>query len=186
MPQAITQARATAHGPTPGQLGSNEQIHQYLTFVLSGEVFAIGILAIKESIEYAHLTAVPMTPPYVRGVINLRGSVVPVLDLSVRFGKEASPVTKRTCIVIIEIHHGGERHDVGVVVDTVNAVLDIPVGDIEPPPSFGARIRTDYIQGMAKVNGRFVILLDVNQVLAAEELLALAEAGEPDAAAASS
>jgi purine-binding chemotaxis protein CheW len=186
MSQATTQARATAPMPTPGQLGSNEQMHQYLTFVLSGEVFAIGILAIKEIIEYAHLTAVPMTPSYVRGVINLRGAVVPVLDLSVRFGKEASPVTKRTCIVIIEIQHGGERHDLGVVVDTVNAVLDIPGGDIEPPPSFGARIRTDYIQGMAKVNGRFVILLDVNQVLAAEELLELAEAGEPDAAGASS
>jgi purine-binding chemotaxis protein CheW len=153
-------------------------MHQYLTFVLSGEVFAIGILAIKEIIEYTHLTAVPMTPAYVRGVINLRGSVVPVLDLSVRFGKEASPVTKRTCIVIIEIRHEGESHDVGIVVDTVNAVLDIPTGDIEPPPSFGTRIRTDYIQGMAKVNGRFVILLDVNQVLAAEELLALAESGE--------
>ncbi len=101
-----------------------------------------------------------------------------------RFGKQASPVTKRTCIVIIEIDVGGERHDVGVVVDTVNAVLDIPASEIEPPPSFGARIRTDFIQGMGKVNGKFVILLDVNQVLDTEEMLALSEARESAAAAA--
>jgi purine-binding chemotaxis protein CheW len=172
MIQANTQSAANP-ALVPAQTGSSEQMHQYLTFVLSGEVFAIGILAIKEIIEYAHLTAVPMTPPYVRGVINLRGAVVPVLDLSVRFGKEASPVTKRTCIVIIEVDVDGARHDVGVVVDTVNAVLDIPASEIEPPPSFGAHIRTDFVLGMGKVNGKFVIVLDVNQVLAAEEMLAL-------------
>jgi purine-binding chemotaxis protein CheW len=101
-----------------------------------------GILAIKEIIEYSHLTTVPMTPEYVRGVINLRGAAVPVLDLSVRFGRQPGPVTKRTCIVIVEIDAAGARHDIGLVVDAVNAVLDIPVGDIEPPPVFGARIRT--------------------------------------------
>jgi len=147
-----------------------DQPRQYLMFVLGGESFAMGILAIKEIIEYSNLTQVPMMPAYVRGVINLRGSVVPVIDLSVRFGKPASVVTKRTCIVIIEIQAGAERHDVGVVVDAVNAVLDIPASDIEPPPSFGARIRTEFIQGMGKVNGRFVILLDVNHVLAVEEM----------------
>jgi purine-binding chemotaxis protein CheW len=147
-----------------------DQPRQYLMFVLGGESFAMGILAIKEIIEYSDLTQVPMMPAYVRGVINLRGAVVPVIDLSVRFGKPASVVTKRTCIVIIEIQAGGERHDVGVVVDAVNAVLDIPASDIEPPPSFGARIRTEFIQGMGKVNGRFVILLDVNHVLAVEEM----------------
>jgi purine-binding chemotaxis protein CheW len=176
--QANTQATATRPAPVPG---SSEQMHQYLTFVLNSEVFAIGILAIKEIIEYTDLTTVPMTPQYVRGVINLRGAVVPVLDLSVRFGRAASPVTKRTCIVIIEIRLGEGRHDIGIVVDAVNAVLDIPATDIEPPPSFGARIRTDFIQGMAKVNGRFVILLHVNQVLAADELLALAETADPHA-----
>jgi purine-binding chemotaxis protein CheW len=151
-------------------------VQQYLTFVLSGEVFAIGILAIKEIIEYTNLTAVPMTPDYVRGVINLRGAVVPVLDLTVRFGKQASAVTKRTCIVIIEIGAPGERHDIGVVVDTVNAVLDIPAADIEPPPRFGTHIRTDFVQGMAKVGGRFVILLDADHVLATEELVVLSDA----------
>jgi purine-binding chemotaxis protein CheW len=178
MVQANTSAAANP-SLARGQAAGSEQTQQYLTFVLSGEVFAIGILAIKEIIEYAHLTPVPMTPEYVRGVLNLRGAVVPVLDLSVRFGKQASPVTKRTCIVIIEINVAGECHDVGVVVDTVNAVLDIPASEIEPPPSFGARIRTDFIQGMGKVNGKFVILLDVNQVLATEELLALSETREP-------
>jgi purine-binding chemotaxis protein CheW len=162
----------------PADPYSREQLQQYLTFVLGGEVFAIGILAIKEIIEYAHLTTVPMMPEYVRGVINLRGAVVPVLDLSVRFGKEASPVTKRTCIVIIEIGVDTERHVVGMVVDAVNAVLDIPASEIEPPPSFGSRICTDFIQGMGKVHGKFVILLDVNQVLAVEEMLALSETRE--------
>ena len=110
-----------------------EQTQQYLTFVLAGEVFAMGILAIKEIIEYADLTEVPMMPDYVRGVINLRGAVVPVIDLSVRFGKASSPVTKRTCIVIIEIVARGERHVFGVVVDAVNAVLDIPAADDARP-----------------------------------------------------
>jgi purine-binding chemotaxis protein CheW len=158
-----------------------EQPRQYLTFTLGSEVFAIGILAIKEIIEYSSLTTVPMMPAYVRGVINLRGAVVPVIDLSVRFGKPASPVTKRTCIVIIEISTSGERQDVGIVVDTVDSVLDIPPDQIEPPPAFGARISTDFIQGMGKVNGRFVILLDVNCVLAPEEAVMLQTDPDPGA-----
>jgi purine-binding chemotaxis protein CheW len=159
-----------------------EQSQQYLTFVLAGETFAMGILAIKEIIEYADLTEVPMMPQYVRGVINLRGSVVPVIDLSVRFGKPASPVTKRTCIVIIEIVAGGERQVLGVMVDAVNAVLDIPPAEIEPPPTFGASIRTDFIQGMGKVSNKFVILLDVDHVLAADEMSVLTEVQEAAAA----
>jgi purine-binding chemotaxis protein CheW len=117
-----------------------------------------------------------MMPGYVRGVINLRGAVVPVIDLSVRFGKSPSPVTKRTCIVIIEIAASGERHVFGVVVDAVNAVLDIPGAEIEPPPAFGASVRTDFIHGMGKVNGKFVILLDVDHVLATDEMEVLVEA----------
>jgi purine-binding chemotaxis protein CheW len=143
---------------------------QYLTFVLGSEVFAIGILAIKEIIEYDGLTIVPMMPDCIRGVINLRGAVVPVMDLSLRFGKPSNAVTKRTCIVIIETQRDGEREDLGVVVDAVNAVIDIAADDIEPPPAFGARIRTDFIQGLGKVNGKFVILLNVGRVLAIEEI----------------
>src|SRR4030095_9453013 len=112
MSQANIQQATTARGSS----SVPAQVAQYLTFNLGSEVFAIGILAIKEIIEYSTLTTVPMMPTYVRGVINLRGAVVPVLDLSVRFGKAPSPVTKKTCIVIIEISAAGERQDVGVVV----------------------------------------------------------------------
>jgi len=150
---------------------------QYLTFMLGGEMFAIGILAIKEIIEYHSLTEVPMMPDCVRGVINLRGAVVPVMDLLARFGRPPSPITKKTCIVIVEIQAGDERHVVGVVVDAVNEVLDIAAADIEPPPAFGARIRTDFLQGMGKVKGRFVILLDVDRVLSLDEIGAVGEVG---------
>ena len=155
------------------QAGAEQK--QYLTFLLGGEAFAVGILHIKEIIEYGGLTEVPMMPPAIRGVINLRGAVVPVLDLSVRFGKPSTSITKRTCIVIVEVEADGQRQDMGVVVDAVNAVLEIPASDIEPPPAFGARIRTDFIEGMGKVAGKFVILLDIDQVLSAEELGALAQ-----------
>ena len=141
-------------------------------------MYAIGILAIKEIIEYTALTEVPMMPASVRGVINLRGAVVPVADLAVRFGRPAGAVTKRTCIVIVETTANGARQDVGVVVDAVNEVLDIHAADIEPPPTFGTRIRTDFIQGMGKVNNKFVILLDVNHVLALDELAGVVEAAE--------
>jgi purine-binding chemotaxis protein CheW len=149
---------------------------QYLTFMLAGEMFAIGILAIKEIIEYHSLTEVPMMPDCVRGVINLRGAVVPVMDLLARFGRTPSPVTKRTCIVIVEVETEGERQVIGVVVDAVNEVLDIALADIEPAPAFGARIRTDFIHGMGKVRGKFVILLNVDHVLSLDDLGTLADA----------
>jgi purine-binding chemotaxis protein CheW len=148
---------------------------QYLTFVLGAEVFAIDILGVKEIIEYTSVTEVPMMPLCLRGVVNLRGAVVPVFDLSVFFGKPVNPVTKRTCIVFLEVETQGARHDVGVVVDAVNAVLDIFATDIEPPPAFGTGIRTDFIQGMAKVEGRFVILLDVNHIMAFEQMRPLTD-----------
>lgn len=145
---------------------------QYLTFMLGGEVFSISILSIKEIIWYANLTEVPMMPACIRGVINLRGAVVPVMDLSNRFGKPSTPVIKSTCIVIIEVPtaNAGETQAMGVVVDSVQAVLEIPVSEIEPAPSFGAKIRPDFIEGIAKVNGKFVILLNVNQVLSTDEI----------------
>jgi purine-binding chemotaxis protein CheW len=146
---------------------------QYLTFMLAGETFAIGILAIKEIIEYTGITEVPMMPASVRGVINLRGAVVPVVDLLARFGREPSPVTKRTCIVIVETEGGGERQVIGAVVDAVNEVLEIAPAEIEPPPTFGARLRSDFIAGMGKVRGKFVILLAADQVLAVDELGAI-------------
>jgi purine-binding chemotaxis protein CheW len=155
---------------------------QFLTFMLGGEVFAIGILAIKEIIEHRSPTEVPMMPACVRGVINLRGAVVPVMDLLARFGRPSSPITKRSCIVIVEVESGEERQVIGVAVDAVNEVLDIAATEIEPPPTFGARIRGEFIEGMGKVNGKFVILLDVNRVLSTEELAELVAPGSEEEA----
>ena len=156
---------------------------QYLTFMLGGETFAIGILAIKEIIEYGQLTEVPRMPASIRGVINLRGSVVPVIDLAARFGKQPTAVGRRTCIVILEVHSDeseGDGHQViGVMVDAVNEVLDIPATEIEPAPSFGAKIRADFIQGMGKVAGKFVILLNADRVLSVDEMAELAANGQP-------
>ncbi|MCC7284346.1 MAG: purine-binding chemotaxis protein CheW [Acetobacteraceae bacterium] len=174
-------AVAAAGAPTPTGLpeGAGEA-QQYLVFSLCGETFAIGIRSIKEIIEYGHLTEVPMMPELVRGVINLRGAVVPVMDLAVRFGRAPTQIARRTCIVIVEIEAGAESgadetQVVGVIVDAVNEVLDIPIGDIEPPPSFGVRIRSDFIGGMGKVAGRFVILLNLKHVLSIDELAGIAE-----------
>jgi len=148
---------------------------QYLTFTLADEMFAIGILAIREIIEYGHPTEVPMTPPFIRGVINLRGAVVPVVDLAVRFGRPASEVTRRTCIVIIDIAQAdGTANQMGIVVDAVSEVLEIPAADIEPPPEFGSRIRIDFISGMGKVGGKFVVMLEVDRILSVEEIAVVA------------
>lgn len=163
------------------EAAQREEESQYLTFLLGGEMFAIGILHIKEIIEYGHLTEVPMMPGFIRGVINLRGAVVPVVDLSARFGKTRTALTRRTCIVIVELHGGGENQVLGVVVDAVSEVLEIPPADIEPPPAFGTRIRSDFIQGMGKVNGRFVIILDVGRVLSVDELALLEQAAPVEA-----
>ena len=149
---------------------------QYLTFSLGKEMFAIEILNIKEILEYGQLTTVPMMPDFISGVINLRGAVVPVVGLAARFGDKQSDITKRTCIVIIEVASDDGRQDIGVVVDTVSEVLEIPSSEIEPAPGFGAKIRADFIQGMGKVNGKFVIILNVNKVLSTDELSMVSEA----------
>jgi len=187
MTNAVVQAhphqRALAVQPPVAAVA---ELAQYLTFVLAGEPFAIGILAIKEIIEYRGLATVPMMPACVRGVINLRGAVVPVIDLQARFGRASSEVSKRTCIVIVEVADAaeapGRRQVVGVVVDAVNEVLEIAAADIEPPPSFGARIRSEFIAGVGKVRGKFVILLDVDRVLTLDDLGAITAAA-PDALA---
>lgn len=151
---------------------------QFLTFMLGEEQFAVGILHIKEIIEYCSLATVPMMPPCVRGVINLRGAVVPVLDLSARFGRASSPISKRSCIVIVELADSEGKQVLGMLVDAVNAVVDIAGADIEPPPAFGTRIRPDFIAGIGKANGRFVSLLAIERVLSGEEIVALARAAQ--------
>ena len=156
------------------------QGQQYLTFTVASEVFAITISAIKEIIEYRPPTEVPMMPPHIRGVINLRGRVVPVIDLAVRFGRAKGEVSRRTCIVILEIAQDAQQQEIGVVVDAVSAVLDMADADIEPPPKFGAKLRTDFISGMGKVAEKFVIILDVDRVLSVAELSMLDGMSEGD------
>lgn len=159
---------------TGGSPTVSDEEGQYLTFQLAGEMFGIGILSIKEIIEYGRITAVPMMPNFVRGVINLRGRVVPVVDLLARFGRDSTPVGKRTGIVIVEVEtNENERQDIGVVVDAVSEVLAIPASEIERAPAFGARLRPDFISGMGKVNGKFVIILSVEKVLSVQELAEL-------------
>lgn len=152
---------------------------QYLTFLLEQEMYAIGILGIKEILEYGAMTKVPMMPGFVRGVINLRGAVVPVIDLSARFGRQKSEVTRRSCIVILETVSDSGSQDIGLMVDSVSEVLEIALSEIEPAPSFGTKIRADFISGMAKVNGRFVITLDVNKVLSVDEMAMLSQVNVP-------
>ena len=146
---------------------------QYLTFSVASEIYGIAISSIKEIIEYRAPTDVPMMPGFMRGVINLRGRVVPVIDLSVRFGRAKSENTRRTCIVIVEIHQEELQHDIGVVVDAVSAVLEIADADIEPAPAFGAKLRADFINGMGKMGEKFVIILDIDCVLSVQELAQL-------------
>jgi len=150
--------------------------HKYLSFTLRGEVYAMAIEQVKEIIEFGQITTVPMMPAYMRGVINLRGAVVPVVDLSRRFGGEASVVGRRTCVVILELSQpDASRQVIGVIVDAVNAVLDIAPDAIEPPPSFGTSVRPDFVRGMGKVKDRFVVILDVQRTLSLDELNALRE-----------
>ncbi len=171
---ALVRAERRAAQDADGQAAALGR--QYLTFVVGAESFGVEISAVKEIIEYRAPTEVPMMPPFMRGIINLRGRVVPVIDLSVRFGRDAIEVARRTCIVIVEIHQEGEQHEIGVMVDAVSAVLEIANANIEPPPSFGAKLRADFLTGMGKVGEKFVIILDIGKVLSVEELALLAGA----------
>lgn len=153
---------------------------QYLTFTLQGEPYAVGILHVKEIIEFLEITEVPLMPDFVRGVINLRGSVVPVIDLLARFGKGATQVRPRTAIVIVEVANPvGEQEtalqNIGIMVDAVNEVVEISQTDIEPPPPFGASLRTDFIAGMARRGSKFTVILDMSQTLSIAEMAALSE-----------
>ncbi len=144
---------------------------QFLTFIMSGETYGVNILDIKEIIEYGNLTPVPMMPDFIAGVINLRGSVVPVVNLKLRFGSgDAGVIGKRTSIVIIEVDNNDRKTEIGIIVDIVNEVIELTESDIEPAPSFGARIRADFIKGMGKIGEQFLILLDVEHVLSIDEL----------------
>jgi purine-binding chemotaxis protein CheW len=182
--QVQTQQQTTQQALTAARhLAAAGEAHQYLTFSLMGEMFAVGILNVKEIIEYGNLTEIPMMPTFIRGVINLRGAVVPVIDLAARFGGQQSAIGKRTCIVIVEMRQDDTKQDLGIMVDAVSEVLEIPGTEIEPPPAFGAKIRADFIAGMGKVAGKFVILLDIQKVLSVDEMATLASVGGAEPAA---
>lgn len=173
VPAANSQV-ATANEKLKGGTPSGGDVGRlYLAFRLADEVYAIDILSIREIIEYNVPTSVPMMPSSVRGVINLRGAVVPVIDLSIRFGRAATGVGKRTCIVIVEVEYAGATYVLGLMVDGVNAVMEISADSIEPPPAFGTRVNTEFIAGMARVDSRFVIILDIARVLSIEEMAAI-------------
>ncbi len=138
---------------------------KYLTFTLAGEEYGIGILKIKEIIGMMPITTVPQTPEFVKGVINLRGKVIPVIDLRMRFGMEENDYTERTCIIVVEIGEGADTVQIGIVVDAVSEVLNIKSDEIADTPTFGSKLDTDYILGMAKMEGGVKILLDIDTVL---------------------
>ena len=146
---------------------------QYLTFLLANEEYAIGILKVKEIIEYDTVTTVPKMPKWVRGVINLRGAVVPVVDLAIKFGLELTPVTKTTCIVIVETQFESQNTTIGIIVDAVSQVMELASEDLQSVPEFGTRVKVDYLLGMAQLGKKFALLLDVDKVLPTDELLHL-------------
>jgi purine-binding chemotaxis protein CheW len=153
---------------------------QYLTFRLFQEEYGLGILRVKEIIEYHSPTYVPLMPPWIRGIINLRGSVVPVIDIAIKLGLPERPITKKSCIVMVEVNIEDEPMSVGLLVDSVSEVLELADQDIVAAPSFGNSIRADYLSGMGKVWSRFILLLDIERVLSAHELLAVTSAAEND------
>ncbi|MFZ5452936.1 MAG: chemotaxis protein CheW [Thermodesulfobacteriota bacterium] len=146
---------------------------KYLTFTLAAEDYGLEILKVREIIGMMDITAVPQTPEYVKGVINLRGRVIPVIDLRLKFGLEEAEYGERTCIIVVEVQSQVGSVQMGVVVDSVSEVLNINGDDIEPPPSFGARLKTQYILGIAKAKGTIKILLDIDRVLTGEEMAGL-------------
>jgi purine-binding chemotaxis protein CheW len=151
---------------------------QYLGFHVADEEYAVGILRVREILEYDTVTKVPSTPASIRGVINLRGRVVPVVDLAVKLGLPASQITKRSCIVVVEVDLAGEATVMGVLADAVSQVIDLPASEIEPPPPFGARVRVDCLVGMGRAGRKFVLLLDIDALLSADELAVAAQVAE--------
>jgi len=143
-----------------------------LTFFVGGDEYAIAILRVREIIEYGHVTHVPSTPPCISGVINLRGSVLPVIDLAVKFGLPPIQPTKQTCIVVVEVEWDGEQTIVGVVADAVNQVIELNESNIQPPPAFGTRIQLEFLRGLGEVENGFILIIDIDRLLSSEELLA--------------
>jgi purine-binding chemotaxis protein CheW len=163
----LAQAAPTVVSPV---LTTNERAGKYLTFVIGKEEFGVGVLKVREIMGIQDTTAVPQTPPYLKGVINLRGKVIPVIDLRLKFGLPSIEYTQRTCIIVVQVKSGSTLLLMGIVVDEVSEVITITAADIEDTPDFGANVATDYILGMAKIKDKVKILLDINEVLTTREL----------------
>lgn len=167
------QALSKNRGRQPVAVQSSH-VRQYLSFVLGKDAFAVDILGIKEILQFGELTEVPLMPPWLRGVINLRGAVVPVIDLAYRLGRGISQEARRSCIVILEVRFGSQQVDVGVMVDAVSAVIDIDAAQIEAAPALGGSLHTEFIAGIGKLERGFVIILDIANIFNSNELEALA------------
>lgn len=152
---------------------------QYLSFALGNEVFAMDIRTVREIIQHGSITPVPLMPDFVRGIINLRGAVVPVIDLNARFNRPAARIGKKSCIIIFDASRQGERAELGLLVDAVSEVVEIPADQIEPVPDFGTSVRREFIRGIGKLHGRFVVLLEPDQAFDIEEMAQLCEAPRP-------
>jgi purine-binding chemotaxis protein CheW len=161
---------------------TDRNVQQYLTFMIAGEEYAVSLLKVREIIEYDTVTEVPRTPEWIRGVINLRGSVVPVIDLAVKLRQAPSVAGKLTCIVITEIECEGDATVMGIMADAVRQVIDLKPQDVEPPPTFGTRVKVDYLLGMARSGKKFCLILDTEKVLSTDELLELPDAIDQAAA----
>jgi len=143
---------------------------QFLTFGLGDDIFAIDVIMAKEVLDFAQVTKVPQTPEYMLGVINLRGSVVPVIDMRLKFGMDAKEKTRDSCIIVVEVDVDGEPITVGAMADSVREVMDMTESQIEPPPKIGTRLNTEFIKGMGNLGEKFVIILDINRVFSADDL----------------
>lgn len=150
---------------------------QYLTFQLNDETFAIDVVQVREILEFSTVTKVPQTPDYMRGVINLRGSVVPVLDMRLKFGMSLTEKTINTCIVVVEVSFDNEDVIIGALVDSVQEVFELESEYIEPAPRIGTHLRTEFIKGMGKKDDRFIIILDIDKVFSSEDLTSIQQMG---------
>ena len=159
----------------------DQGVRQYLTFMIGGEEYAVSLLKVKEIIEFDVITKVPKMPEWVRGVINLRGNVVPVVDLAVKLRQPASEIGKLSCIVIAEVECESESTTMGIMADAVRQVVDLKRDEIEPPPTFGTRVKVDYLLGMARSGKKFCLMLDTDKVLSSQELLELNDPAESTA-----
>ncbi|MBT9507515.1 chemotaxis protein CheW [Rhodoferax sp.] len=158
-----------------GQASDQGASSQYLTFTLGDEVFAMDIRTVREIIQHASMTVVPLMPNFVRGVINLRGAVVPVIDLQSRFGRATTQVGKKTCIIIFDASRDGEKMELGLMVDAVSEVIEIAQAQIEPPPQFGTSIQRDFIRGLGKVDGEFIVILEPEHALNIDDMASIVE-----------